>query len=60
MAGRPSEPRQGKSPLRSVTSAPWHADPPDLLSVNTLAGPDHVTANGVAGVLQVLVDGAAV
>ena len=37
-----------------------HADPTDMLSVNTLAGTDHVTANGVAGVLQVLVDGAAV
>ena len=36
-----------------------HAEPTDL-SVNTLAGTDHVLANGVAGVLQVLVDGAAV
>ena len=30
------------------------------LSVNTLAGTDNVFANGVAGVLQVLVDGAPV
>jgi RTX calcium-binding nonapeptide repeat (4 copies) len=37
-----------------------HADPTDRLSVNTLAGTDNVVANGVAGVLQVLVDGAAV
>ena len=38
-----------------------HADPtPDRLSVHTLAGTDNVTANGVAGLLQVLVDGAAV
>jgi hypothetical protein len=34
-----------------------HADPTDVLSVNTLAGTDNVSANGVAGVLQVLVDG---
>ncbi len=37
-----------------------HADPTDTLSVNTLAGTDSVVANGVAGVLQVLVDGAPV
>ena len=37
-----------------------HAEPTDTLSVNTLAGTNHVTTNGVAGVLQVLVDGAAV
>jgi RTX calcium-binding nonapeptide repeat (4 copies) len=37
-----------------------HADPTDTLSVNTLAGTDDVVANGVAGVLQVLVDGAPV
>ncbi|MGH2984419.1 MAG: calcium-binding protein [Solirubrobacterales bacterium] len=37
-----------------------HADPTDTLSVNTLAGTDSVAANGVTGVLQVLVDGALV
>jgi Ca2+-binding RTX toxin-like protein len=37
-----------------------HADPTDKLSVNTLAGADNVLATGVAGVLQVLVDGSAV
>ena len=37
-----------------------HADATDTLSVNTLAGNDHVLVNGVAGVLQVLVDGASV
>ena len=36
-----------------------HADTTETLSVNTLAGSDSVFANGVAGVLQVLVDGAA-
>jgi hypothetical protein len=36
------------------------ADPTDVLSVNTLAGTDNVTTNGVAGLIQVLVDGAAV
>ena len=36
-----------------------HADPTDTLSVNTLAGTDHVATTGVLG-LQVLVDGAAV
>jgi hypothetical protein len=35
-----------------------HADATDVLSVETLAGTDNVVANGVAGVLQVLVDGA--
>ena len=34
-----------------------HADPTDTLSVNTLGGGGSVQANGVAGVLQVLVDG---
>ena len=37
-----------------------HADPSDKLSVNTLAGTDNVLATGVAGVLQVLVDGSPV
>ena len=37
-----------------------HADPVDRLSVNTLEGTDNVFVNGVAGVLQVLVDGALV
>jgi hypothetical protein len=37
-----------------------HADPSDKLSVNTLAGADNVFATGVAGVLQVLVDGSPV
>jgi hypothetical protein len=37
-----------------------HADQTDRLSVNTLAGADSVFASGVAGVLQVLVDGASV
>ncbi len=37
-----------------------HADPTDKLSVNTLLGTDNVLTNGVAGVLQVLVDGVAV
>jgi RTX calcium-binding nonapeptide repeat (4 copies) len=36
-----------------------HADRSDMLSVDTLAGTDHVTTTGVLG-LQVLVDGAAV
>jgi hypothetical protein len=35
-----------------------HADPTDTLSVNTLEGTDAVRTNGIAGVLQVLVDGA--
>ena len=34
-----------------------HADPSDKLSVDTLPGNDHVLATGVAGVLQVLVNG---
>jgi hypothetical protein len=38
---------------------PDTASPRDTLSVNTLAGNDHVTANGVFG-LQLLVDGVAV
>jgi hypothetical protein len=38
-----------------------HADPtasatPDTLTVHTLAGTDHVTTNGVAGLIQLLVD----
>jgi Ca2+-binding RTX toxin-like protein len=37
-----------------------HADPNDKLSVNTLASADSVLAAGVAGVLQVLVDGSPV
>jgi hypothetical protein len=37
-----------------------HADPNDSLSLNTLAGADNVLAAGVAGVLQVLVDGSPV
>jgi Ca2+-binding RTX toxin-like protein len=36
-----------------------HADPNDALSVNTLAGTDHVTTAGAFG-MQVLVDGVAV
>jgi hypothetical protein len=34
-----------------------HADTTDTLSVNTLAGTDNVATSGVAGVIQVLVDG---
>jgi hypothetical protein len=38
-----------------------HADPTeDTLSVNTLAGTDHVATTGVAGLIQVLIDGVAV
>ena len=37
-----------------------HADPSDKLSVNTLGGTNHVLPTGVAGVLQVLVDGSPV
>ncbi len=33
-----------------------HADPTDTLSVNTLAGTDNVVPNGVAGLIQLLVD----
>ena len=36
-----------------------HAEPTDTLSVNTLAGTNNVATNGVAGLIQVLVDGAA-
>jgi Ca2+-binding RTX toxin-like protein len=53
---------QGNGPGADVTGLATavsvkHADSPDVLSVNTLAGNDNVVANGVAGVLQVLVDG---
>ena len=34
-----------------------HADRTDTLSVNTLAGTDNVTTTGVAGLIQLLVDG---
>jgi hypothetical protein len=34
-----------------------HAEPTDSLSVNTLGGTDNVLTSGIAGVLQVLVDG---
>ena len=34
-----------------------HADPTDSLSIDTRAGNDNVLVNGVAGLLQVLVDG---
>jgi RTX calcium-binding nonapeptide repeat (4 copies) len=37
-----------------------HAEPTDSLSVNTFAGKDSVIVNGVAGLLQLLVDGARV
>src|SRR3954454_4712799 len=37
-----------------------HAEPTDSLSVNTLGGADNVLTSGIAGVMQVLVDGAAV
>ena len=37
-----------------------HADPVDGLDVETLAGADNVLTSGVAGVLAVFVDGAAV
>jgi RTX calcium-binding nonapeptide repeat (4 copies) len=37
-----------------------HAEPADSLSVNTLGGTDNVLTRGIAGVLQVLVDGTAV
>jgi hypothetical protein len=37
-----------------------HADPTDTLSVNTLGGTNHVATNGVAGLIQVFVDGVAV
>jgi Ca2+-binding RTX toxin-like protein len=44
----------------ATTVSVKHADPTDTLSVNTLAGTDHVTPNGVAGLIQLLVDGVAV
>jgi hypothetical protein len=44
----------------ATTVSVKHADPTDTLSVNTLAGTNHVATNGVAGLIQVLVDGAAV
>jgi hypothetical protein len=34
-----------------------HADSRDVLAVNTLAGTDHVAVGGVAGLIQLLVDG---
>ena len=34
-----------------------HADPTDVLSLNSVAGKDSVTLNGVAGLLRLLVDG---
>jgi RTX calcium-binding nonapeptide repeat (4 copies) len=34
-----------------------HEDPTDVLSLNTVAGKDSVFVNGVAGLLQLLVDG---
>jgi RTX calcium-binding nonapeptide repeat (4 copies) len=37
-----------------------HAEPTDSLAINTLGGNDQVLPNGIAGVLKVLVDGAAV
>jgi hypothetical protein len=37
-----------------------HADPTDTLAVNTLTGTDNVLTSGVAGLLQVLIDGVAV
>ena len=36
-----------------------HADITDVLSVNTRAGTNNVTTTGVAGLIQVLVDGIA-
>jgi RTX calcium-binding nonapeptide repeat (4 copies) len=44
----------------ATTVSVKHADTADALSVNTRAGTDNVVANGVAGVLQVRVDGVAV
>jgi RTX calcium-binding nonapeptide repeat (4 copies) len=38
----------------------FHADPIDTLSVNTLAGTDHVLTSGVAGLLKVVVNGTSV
>jgi Ca2+-binding RTX toxin-like protein len=37
-----------------------HPDPSDSLAVNTLAGTDNVFTSGIAGVIQVLVDGVAI
>ena len=34
-----------------------HADPTDILSLDTVTGKNSVTVNGVAGLLQLLVDG---
>ena len=34
-----------------------HADPTDVLSLNSVAGKDSVSVNGVAGLLQLLIDG---
>ena len=34
-----------------------HEDPTDVLSLNTVAGEDSVSVNGVAGLLQLLIDG---
>jgi hypothetical protein len=34
-----------------------HADPTDVLSLNTVAGKDNVFVNGVTGLLQLLIDG---
>ena len=43
-----------------ATAAPVkHADITDVLSVNTRAGTNNVTTTGVAGLIQVLVDGIA-
>lgn len=47
----------------ATTVSVRHADstnPADTLSVNTLGGTDNVLTNGITGVMQVLVDGAAV
>ena len=49
----------GLAPAVSIEHADAN-DPKDSLSINTLAGADNVFAAGVAGVLQVLVDGAPV
>jgi hypothetical protein len=49
----------GVSGLATAVSVA-HADQGDRLSINTLAGTDSVSANGVFGALAVLVDGVAV
>ena len=36
---------------------PDDADPTDVLSLNSVAGKDSVSVNGVAGLLQLLIDG---